>query len=81
MRDDICFHCGEGVDDGDRHTAFAEPIHCACAIRLVVGSVAHVERRCGCYVPGSTLGDPPGLTIREAARLAMMAYDVSQRTN
>jgi hypothetical protein len=41
--------------------------------RAVAGSVAHLERRCGCFVAGSTEGDPPGMTKRQAA-LAAWAY-------
>jgi len=33
----------------------------------VVGSVAHVLRRCDCYERDSRFGDPPVLTKREAA--------------
>jgi hypothetical protein len=36
----------------------------------VVGGVAHVLRRCDSYKLGSHLGDPPGLTKREAALAA-----------
>jgi hypothetical protein len=40
----------------------------------VVGSVAHLERRCSCYVPGATEGDPDGLTRRAAAEAAVQAF-------
>lgn len=38
--------------------------------RAVVGSVAHLQRTCSCYVEGSELNDPPGLSLREAAKAA-----------
>jgi hypothetical protein len=37
---------------------------------MVLGSVAHLQKRCHCYVPGSEENDDPSLTLREAARAA-----------
>ncbi|HEY1897044.1 MAG TPA: hypothetical protein VGG62_12255 [Terracidiphilus sp.] len=63
-----CTHCDEPVLPGEQHPAFpSEPMHFECGVRAVVGSVAHLLRRCDCYKLGSTLGDPPNLTKREAA--------------
>jgi hypothetical protein len=66
-----CGWCGEAVSEGDRSEICANAaMHKECAIRSVVGSVAHLERRCGCYVKGSSENDDPGLTKREAAQAA-----------
>jgi hypothetical protein len=48
---------------------------------MVIGSVAHIERRCGCYVSGSMEGDPPEATRREAARAALNAWQRQQQMN
>jgi len=50
-------------------------------LRLVIGSVAHLERRCCCYVPGSTEDDPPHMTPRQAARAALVLYNAVQARN
>ncbi len=76
-----CLHCDEPVfltepqestrvltgEGTQRHAV----LHEACAARAVFGSVAHQQRRCGCYVPGSTAGDDPALTQRQAAEAAL----------
>ncbi|HEV8364574.1 MAG TPA: hypothetical protein VGQ52_13750 [Gemmatimonadaceae bacterium] len=72
----ICLHCDEPIRPGDPWdtTADGQPWHMECLMRLAIGSVAHIERRCGCYVPGATDNDPPGMTRRQAARAAVDAY-------
>jgi hypothetical protein len=74
---ETCFQCDEPIlpnepgvqfDDGDY-------AHRNCFLRGVIGSVAHVERRCGCYVPGSEESDPLNLTRREAANRAVEAWE------
>jgi hypothetical protein len=56
-------------------------MHVECLLRLTIGSVAHIERRCGCYVAGSTESDPPHMTLREAARAAMVAHTLQRMRN
>ncbi len=81
MSDPLCMWCDEPVAESDLR---ALPIsggmmHRECGIRMVLGSVAHLERRCSCFVDiDSRLacmddppGDPPGMTRREAARAAV----------
>lgn len=51
-------------------------MHFACGFRAVAGSVAHITRRCGCFVPGSSESDAPELTKRQAARAALGAWNV-----
>lgn len=74
-----CAWCHEPVMPGEQHPAFEEPMHFECGFRSVVGSMAHLLRRCSCYVAGSELGDPPGLSRREAAREALAVYRRIQR--
>lgn len=71
-----CIWCTEPIAAGERVWRYANgPLaHRVCALRQVLGSVAHIERRCGCYVPGSAAGDPEGLTTRQAATAAVTAW-------
>lgn len=45
------------------------PYHSECFMRSIVGSVAHQLKECGCY--GGNRDDPPGLSKREAAKMAL----------
>lgn len=42
--------------------------HPECMIRVVLGSAAHMLSECSCF--GGERHDPPGLSLREAAKLA-----------
>lgn len=42
--------------------------HSECIIRAVLGSAAHMLSECSCF--GGTREDPPGMSLRDAARLA-----------
>lgn len=66
---ELCTNCLESILEGDDGwlDAAGNPFHRACWYREVIGSLAHVQRRCSCYRPGSTESDPLGLTAREAA--------------
>jgi hypothetical protein len=75
----LCGHCGEPIRQGERAPCTGTPLHHECQIRLIVGSVAHIEHRCGCYVEGSKENDPPHMTLREAAQAAVQLHD--QRVN
>ena len=65
---------------GDRGCAIPDlsggetPFHFECHMRLVIGSLAHQQRRCSCY--GGTEHDPPGMTLRHAA-IEAFAYWVA----
>ena len=50
-------------------------LHKVCLLRSVVGSVAHQERRCSCYVAGSEEGDPEGMTRKQAAEAAVELWE------
>lgn len=70
-----CIWCNEVLLPAETRYTYANgpQAHRACALRQVIGSVAHLERRCSCYVPGATEGDPDGLTRRAAAEAAVQA--------
>lgn len=74
--DDICIHCEEDIRKGDSGIIYANgyPAHLNCFLRGIFGSVAHIEGRCSCKVPGATEGDPEGMTKREAADAAVAAF-------
>ena len=68
----ICQYCGEPIlPEEEGHSPRVPGHHRECAFRAVGGSVAHIERRCSCFVPGSTENDPPGMTLRQAAEAAI----------
>lgn len=66
----ICAHCEEMIGPGERADNEGSDFHRECMFRGVAGSVAHQMKECSCYRPGSTQGDPPFLTRRQAAKLA-----------
>lgn len=70
-----CDYCGEPIVPPDKWPAHLRTmnVHEECAFRLL-GSAAHWEKRCSCYVPGSTENDPPHMTRREAAKHAMETF-------
>lgn len=72
----VCAWCDEPITDDTRYGDMNPLIsqHPECLFRSIMGSVAHIERRCGCYVPGADEADPPGMTRREAARAACEAW-------
>jgi hypothetical protein len=72
-----CAWCDELLRDGDDIVPYANDpeAHRACALRQVLGSVAHIEQRCGCFIPGSEARDDPALTRRQAAEAAVQAYE------
>jgi hypothetical protein len=72
----FCIHCGEAVGFDEDFEHYVNGIsHRECAMRAILGSVAHIEKRCSCYVPGSQENDPPGLSRREAAKAAVKAWN------
>ncbi len=72
----ICRWCSEPVDlDNEQHHAYHEAMHYECGMRMMVGSLAHLEGRCSCHVPGATETDPPGMTLREAAVVAFERFN------
>jgi|HubBroStandDraft_1064217.scaffolds.fasta_scaffold32770_4 hypothetical protein len=77
----ICPECGEEIVKGEMVMPFNNDtilMHYECGLRGIIGSVAHLQRRCSCYVPGSEEGDPPGMSKREAAKAAVKLWDMIQ---
>lgn len=75
-----CLYCDETIEADDRGMTTncegqEQPEHLECFMRQLLGSVAHLEKRCGCYVEGSHEGDDPNLTPREAARAALALWN------
>jgi hypothetical protein len=70
-----CLYCGEEVlpDEGNPNikTDLRYKMHAECLFRSVAGSVAHIQKRCSCYVEGSSESDDPGLTLRQGASAAL----------
>jgi len=70
-----CAWCEEPILPGERiHTSIEPAAHLPCGLRMILGSVAHVQGRCRCFVKGSTESDPEGMTKRQAAAAAVKAY-------
>jgi hypothetical protein len=74
MDNEICQWCDEPVLPGQQNLVFqTQAMHSECGFRPVAGSVGHILRRCSCCSKDN-LGDPPGLTKREAARAAFVLW-------
>ena len=67
-------HAGTMVDVVDTNITTIRPQHYECALRAVIGSVAHQRGACSCYDPLSTVHDPEGMTARQAAVEATRYY-------
>jgi hypothetical protein len=74
-----CSLCDEPVLSSDRQGQLGtgEAVHAECLLRSVMGSVAHIQQRCGCFISGSTDGDPEGMSKRQAAMAAVLAFRVA----
>lgn len=77
-----CPYCEEPILEGEEtrdigHLGADGPAmfrwHIECSARLVIGSIAHIQGRCSCFVEGGE-DDPPGVSLREGARLALAEY-------
>lgn len=79
----MCPYCKEAVLAEEPAEAVviygvgAQVAHLECSARRVIGSVGHITRQCSCY--GGTMEDPPGMTPRQAARLAYETFQWQQR--
>lgn len=64
-----CLYCQEEFEPGDKTRDIANGcLHEECLVRMTSGSVAHQNHECRCY--GGAGEDLPGLTLRQAAKLA-----------
>lgn len=72
-----CAWCKEEFIPGDRGVFYAtgEPMHIECFMRQTTGSVTHVLHQCSCYIDGNPETDPPELTVRQAAKLAVELWN------
>lgn len=77
-----CARCGEFIrstDSGFAVPVLGEPLlaayHRACFLRGIVGSVAHQQKRCSCYVAGASCNDDPNLNVRQAAEAALKFWE------
>lgn len=73
----MCAWCDEPVsvdeyEDGPLRDLPLANFHLECNVRAVVGSAAHQLHECHCY--GGTREDPPGMSKRDAAKLAFETW-------
>jgi hypothetical protein len=78
-----CIHCEEQIVSGDSGVFYANgpAAHRNCFLRGVIGSLAHIQKRCACYVRDSDESDPLGLTPRQAADAAVAEWERRSRVN
>ncbi|TAL46454.1 MAG: hypothetical protein EPN91_00240 [Salinibacterium sp.] len=73
-----CGHCHEILLDSERHHMMAA-FHHECAVRLVAGSLGHIQKKCTCYrtelAGPAPEDDPPNMTVREAALAAYLEFN------
>ena len=71
-----CFWCKEEVLPGEESplplNGRRGEAHRECMVRSIAGSVGHQAGRCSCF--GGEEEDPPGMTVREAARAAYQMF-------
>ena len=49
-------------------------MHQECAVRAVFGSLAHLQKRCSCFDDNKSDEDLPGMTRRDAAKMAFIEF-------
>lgn len=71
-----CFYCRERIERADNGfiDGGGSVFHRSCFLRLVFGSVAHQLRTCACYV-GGECSEPPDMTIRQEAEVAVKLHE------
>jgi hypothetical protein len=70
-----CLYCTEPIQPGQ---ILNGQTHIECLYRSVGGSVAHLSKRCSCYVAGSIEGDPKGYTLRQGS-IAAWWFNIGSR--
>ncbi len=70
-----CAYCAESIEANAEPVILGEQMyHAECIVRATQGSAAHMLKECTCY--GGTRDDPPGKTLREAAKLAHETFKI-----
>ncbi len=67
-----CDYCKEEILPGERADNHGSDFHRECLFRLVGGSWGHILKECSCY--GGTMDDPPGMSKRQGAVMALALY-------
>jgi hypothetical protein len=84
-----CFLCAEFFVENDfgrfiPHVSelvkINKPYHEECWTRMLVGGFYHLSQQCSCYGGPTDHTDPPGLTLRQAAKLAHWTYHQPQNS-
>lgn len=77
---DLCLQCDEAIEEQHQGSYMYDvggglaPVHRECALRAVLGGIAHMRRTCSCYAAPGFADDPDaGLSYRESA-LLVWAY-------
>jgi len=80
MTDNLCLHCNEPVEGGvliphvsSEGAAEMRHWHRECRQRAIIGGLNHLLGTCTCC-GGTEPPDPPWLSRREAARVAVAQY-------
>lgn len=71
-----CYHCGEIFVEGDQGVTNIQDysFHYECNLRGILGGANHIRGTCTCC-GGSDDPDPPNVSKREAARLAVLEWE------
>lgn len=75
-----CFYCDEMfvAEDAGMKDEAGKSMHFNCFLRGLIGSVAHQQQRCSCFVEGGDESDPPEMTRRQAADAAVTIWKAMQ---
>ena len=85
MDNSRCLRCEEPILPGEwfvpinyvgEKGAEVRSQHKECSVRAVIGSAAHQLKRCTCH--GYQFEDPPYMTKREAAKMALFIFELFQ---
>jgi hypothetical protein len=79
-----CLWCDEPIETNDRGfiRMAGQVVHLECDLRAVIGGINHQKGICTCC-GGTEEPDPPNLSIRQAAKMAMdywLGQNESRRT-
>jgi hypothetical protein len=71
-----CLRCKETFVDGDQGMTdvLGQSMHLECQLRSIIGGVNHIKGTCACC-GGTDDPDPPNVSKREAARLAVIEWE------